>query len=35
MAATCEAALEAASLVCDIERMHDMEARHPGANLTI
>jgi RNA 3'-terminal phosphate cyclase (ATP) len=35
MAATCEAALGAANLVCDIERMHDMEARHPGANLTV
>src|SRR5207244_1122803 len=35
MAARCEAALGAANLACDIERMHDMEARHPGANLTI
>ena len=35
MAATCETALGAAHLACDIERMHDMEARHPGANLTI
>jgi RNA 3'-terminal phosphate cyclase (ATP) len=35
MAATCEAALRAANLVCDIERRDDMEARQPGANLTI
>jgi hypothetical protein len=35
MAATCEAALGAANLACDIKRMDDMEARHPGANLTI
>jgi hypothetical protein len=35
MAATCEAALGAANLVCDIQRRHDMEARPPGANLTV
>jgi RNA 3'-terminal phosphate cyclase (ATP) len=35
MAATCEATLGAANLACNIERLHDMEARHPGANLTI
>jgi RNA 3'-terminal phosphate cyclase (ATP) len=35
MAAACERVLETAGLACDIDRVDDNEARHPGANLTI
>jgi RNA 3'-terminal phosphate cyclase (ATP) len=35
MAAACQSLLEAAGLVCDIDRVDDNEARHPGASLTI